>query len=125
MTRAQLLILVMVAFVLLINLITRVLRRRRESEAPRRMDPEAPQVPPRGPRPPPPVVEPRRAREGPHSAPLPVAAPPSAARRRARSPLGSLRVVRRGIVLMTILGPCRALEPPAPPREPGLVRECW
>jgi hypothetical protein len=112
MTRAQLLILVMVAFIMLINLITRVLRRRREREAPRRIEPEAPQIPPRAPRLPPLVVEPRSAREGPHSAPLPLAAPPSAARRRERSLVGSLREVRRGIVLMTILGPCRALEPP-------------
>ena len=112
MTRAQLLILVMAALVMLINLITRVLRRRRAREAPRRIAPETPQVPPRGPRPPPLVVEPRRAREGPHGAPLPRAVPPSAARRRERSPVGCLREVRRGIVLMTILGPCRALEPP-------------
>jgi len=112
MTRAQVLILVMVALVMLINLSTRVLRKRRERDAPRRIAPDAPQIPPRGPRPPPPVVEPRRAREGPHGAPLPRAVPPSAARRRARSLVGSRREVRRGIILMTILGPCRALEPP-------------
>jgi hypothetical protein len=112
MTRAQLLILVMVAFVILINLITHVLRRRRERDAPRRIEPEAPQIPPRAPRLPPLVVESRRALERPHGAPLPRAVPPSAARRRARSLVGSLREVRRGIILMTILGPCRALEPP-------------
>jgi hypothetical protein len=112
MTRAQLLILVMVAFIMLINLITRVLRRRRERDAPRRIEPDAPQIPTRAPRLPPLVVEPRRAREGPHGAPLPLAVPPSAARRRERSLVGSLREVRRGIILMTILGPCRALEPP-------------
>jgi hypothetical protein len=115
MTRAQLFILVMVALVLLVNLLARGLRRWVKGDAPRGMEPEAPQIPPRGHRPPPPVVEPRRAREGSHSAPLPRAVPPSAAHRRARPPVGSLRAVRRGIVLMTILGPCRALEPPAPP----------
>jgi hypothetical protein len=115
MTRAQLFLLVMVALVLLVNLLARGLRRWGTGDAPRGMEPDTPQIPPRGRRPPPPVAEPRRAREGPHSAPLPRAVPPAAARRRARSRLGSPRAVRRGIVLMTILGPCRALEPPAPP----------
>jgi hypothetical protein len=115
MTRAQLFILVMVALVLLINLLARVLRRWVKGDTPRGIEPEAPQIPPRGHRPPPPVVEPRRAREGPYSAPLPRAVPPAAARQRAHSRLGSPRAVRRGIVLMTVLGPCRALEPPDPP----------
>jgi hypothetical protein len=114
MTRAQLLILVMVAFVLLINFATRVLRRGVKGDAPQGIEPETPQIPPRRHRLPPAVVESRRAREGPHSALLSLETPPSAARRRARSPLGSLRAVRRGIILMTILGPCRALEPPDP-----------
>jgi hypothetical protein len=115
MTRVQLFILVMLALVLLINLLARVLRRWVKSEAPRRSEPETPQISPREHRLPPAVVQPRRAREGPHGATGPRAMPPSAARRRARSPAGSLRAVRRGIVLMTILGPCRALEPPGPP----------
>jgi hypothetical protein len=115
MTRAQLFILVMVALVLLVNLLARVLRRWVKGGAPRGIAPEAPLSPPRGDRLPPAVVQPRRAREGPHSAPLPRVVPPSAVRRRVRPPVGSLRAVRRGIVLMTILGPCRALEPPAPP----------
>jgi hypothetical protein len=114
MTRAQLVILVMVALVLLVNLLARVLRRWVKGDAPRGIEPEVPQVPPPGHRLPPPV-QPRRVREGPQGAPLPRAVPLPAARRRARSPVGSPRVVRRGIVLMTILGPCRALEPPAPP----------
>jgi hypothetical protein len=33
-----------------------------------------------------------------------------APRSQGRPPLGGLRAVRHGIVLMTILGPCRALE---------------
>lgn len=41
----------------------------------------------------------------------PPAAPPMAASPR-RSPVGSIAEVRRGIVLMTILGPCRAAEEP-------------
>jgi hypothetical protein len=114
MTRDQLLILAGLAFVLLINFITRLLRRRREREAPRGIEPETPRSPPRAHRLPSSVVEPQRARAGPQDAPLPLAVPPYAARRRARSSLGSLREVRHGIVLMTILGPCRALEPPGP-----------
>jgi hypothetical protein len=114
MTREQLLILVVVAFVLLINFAARVLRRRRESAMLRESEPEAPQSPPRAHRLPPPVVQPRRTGEGAHGVPLPLAVPRSAARPRVRSPLGSLRQVRRGIVLMTVLGPCRALEPPGP-----------
>jgi hypothetical protein len=114
MTRDQLFILVMLAFVLLINLVVRLLRRRREREAPRGIEPETPRSPPGARRLPFPVVEPQRARAGPQGAPLPLAVPPYAAARRARSSVRSLQEVRRGIVLMTILGPCRALEPPGP-----------
>jgi hypothetical protein len=112
MTRAQLFLLVMTALVLLVNLLARGLRRWVKGDVPRGMESEAPQIPPRGRRPPPPVVEPRRAREGPSTAPWRPAGPPDAAHRRPRSPLGGRRAVRRGIVLMTVLGPCRALEPP-------------
>jgi hypothetical protein len=38
------------------------------------------------------------------------AVPPAAVRRQARSPLSSLLDARRGIVLLTLLGPCRALD---------------
>jgi hypothetical protein len=59
-----------------------------------------------------PVGKPPRPRRR----PAPSAPPPSdlpVTRRRRRSRLGTLREVRRGIVLMTILGPCRGAEPPA------------
>ena len=56
MTREQLLILLVLAFVLLINLTVRVLRRWIRGEAPRGIEPEVPQVPPPGHRLPPPVV---------------------------------------------------------------------
>jgi hypothetical protein len=63
--------------------------------------PAAPtRVPERRPRP--------RAEPGRDARPTPVA--PIGARPPARSRLGTLRDVRRGIVLMTVLGPCRALE---------------
>jgi hypothetical protein len=54
MTRTQLFILVMTALVLLVNLLARVLRRWVKGDVPRGMEPEAPQIPPRGRRPPPP-----------------------------------------------------------------------
>ena len=114
MTRAQLFILVMTALVLLVNLLARVLRRWVGGNVPRETAPEAPQIPPRGHRPPPPVVEPRRAGGRPSTTPSRPDAPPEAAPRRPRAPLGGRRAVRRGIVLMTVLGPCRALEPPDP-----------
>jgi hypothetical protein len=114
MTRDQLFTLVVVAFVLLLNFVVRLLRRRREREAPRGIEPETPRSPPRVHRLPFPVVEPQRARTGPQGGPLPLVVPPSATRRRARSSLRDLRTVRRGIILMTILAPCRALEPPDP-----------
>jgi len=55
-------------------------------------------------------------REDSRDMPVPTVVPPVATRRRASSPLGSLQEVRRGIVLMTLLGPCRALESPRPPQ---------
>ena len=112
MTRAEFFILVMMALVLVLNLLARGLRRWGTGDAPRGTAPEAPQIPPRVHRLPPPVVEPRRAGRGPATAPSRPAGPPADARRRARAPLGGRRAVRRGIVLMTVLGPCRALEPP-------------
>ena len=106
MTRQQLLILLGAVLVLLINLVTHALRRWGAGKAP--------QVPPRGHRPPPAVVEPRRAQEEPSTAPPRLAVSPDRPRQRSRGRLESRRAVRRGIVLMTILGPCRALEPPDP-----------
>jgi hypothetical protein len=114
MTREQLFILLVLAFVLLINFAARLLRRWVKSGVPRGMGPEAPQSPPRGPRLPLPVAPSRTVREGPQGTPLPVAVAPPAARRRPRSRIGRAPELRRGIVLMTVLGPCRALEPSDP-----------
>ena len=58
----------------------------------------------------PPVFRPVRTREHSPGLPSPTAAPLVAPRRQARPRLGSLREVRRGIVVMAILGPCRGLE---------------
>ena len=69
----------------------------------------APTVPPVVPR----THTPQPAREvARHGLPVPAVEPLVATHQRAPGRLGSLRDIRRGIVLLTILGPCRALEPP-------------
>jgi hypothetical protein len=118
MTRIQ--VLLLAAFVLapLFSLLMRAVRSRLESEAPRDLGPEAPSIPVRA-----------RTRRAPTADPgvgprdtsrggaggmvargtvATSAAPPG----RAPSRLGSHWEARRGVVLMTILGPCRALEAP-------------
>jgi hypothetical protein len=88
------------------------LRRHLEARMPQESEPEAPEATRRANVPPPrPTLPPSRPREGPMRAPLPAAAPPAGTRREARWPVTSLRDARRGIVLMTLLGPCRGLEP--------------
>jgi hypothetical protein len=113
MTREQLILLAGMALALLINFIRRRRQRRAQDDAPR---PRAPSEPER-PRPahrPPPVASPRRRPTAPDTTLLPLSSPRVTPRPRARAPLGGLRAVRHGMVLMTILGPCRALEPPDP-----------
>ena len=60
-----------------------------------------------------PTGEPTAHREAPRRArvPLTTGMPPVLARRPRRSPVASLADARRGIVLRTILGPCRAQQP--------------
>jgi hypothetical protein len=112
MTRAQLFMLGGMALVLLINFVTRLLKRRTQGESPRTRESEVSEMP-RPTRRLPPVVAPRQFAAVPVVTPLPPTMP-RMARARVRAPLGGLQAVRRGIVLMTILGPCRALEPPDP-----------
>jgi hypothetical protein len=81
-----------------------------QREAARDVEPKEPPVLPRGDTRLPPRVMASRG------LPSPALAPRRAPHQRATSRLGRLREVRRGIVLMTILGPCRSLEPPEPPR---------
>jgi hypothetical protein len=114
MTGEQLFILMMFGLVLLINLIARLLRRWIGREAPREVEPERIPIPPDRRRQPSPAVPQRRAPTRELRATLPSALTASAPRRRRHWPLRSRREVRRAIVLMTILGPCRALEPPGP-----------
>lgn len=77
-------------------------------------EPEALIVLPKAPlRPSPFRVNPSTPHKDPRGASLPEK-PPGVIRRQAHARVRSLRDVRRGIVLMTILGPCRALESPRP-----------
>jgi hypothetical protein len=107
--RVQLLLVAFGVFVWLLTVFLSAWRKHRQRSA--RLD-AAPHVPPVLPRlralPPPRIAAPR-------GTPLSALAPHRAMQQRAHSPLGSRRDVRRGIVLMTILGPCRSLEPPEPP----------
>jgi hypothetical protein len=110
MMRSQLLLPVLFLGVLLLTFYLQVLLKRRQSEAPQEVGPTKPPVLRREhTRPPPRVTAPRGTL-------LPALAQRGATHQRAPSRLGSLRGVRRGIVLMTILGPCRSLERPEPPR---------
>jgi hypothetical protein len=113
MTREQLLLLAGMALVLLINFIRRMRQRHAGGDASRRRESDVSERP-RPARRTPPVVAPRRLPTAPDTTPLPIAMPRVAPRPRVRTPLGGRRAVRHGIVLMTILGPCRALEPPDP-----------
>jgi hypothetical protein len=111
MTRQQLLLLAGMALVLLINFIRRLLQRRVQGEAPRRRESDVSERP-RPARRLPSVEARRRLSALPDSAPEPPERQRLVVRRRARVPLGSRRELRHGIILMTILGPCRAMEPP-------------
>jgi hypothetical protein len=107
-------IILLMIFILapLINFVMQRVRRRLEHHIPReesvtqmRRQPQAT---------PPPSPVPREARERPPSraqAPT-VSAPLRRGRFIKRSLLGDIRGVRRGIILMTVLGPCRAFDPP-------------
>jgi hypothetical protein len=63
------------------------------------------------------VIEPAHPQEGPRESP-PAPRPRSVLRR--AGPLGGRAAVRRAVVAMTILGPCRALEERPPDVPVGL-----
>ena len=118
----QLLLLLVFVLVPLINLLVRWLRRRAgEQQRPVPAEPRAAEPVAREERPPVPVpprvrvIEPALPREGPREAPP---APPLRPVIRRAGPLGGRLAVRRAVVAMTILGPCRGLEEP-PPMTPG------
>jgi hypothetical protein len=95
-------------FLWLLNVVLPVWRQRQQRDAARGVGPPvSPDVPrPRS-------LQPVRAVPRP-GFPVPVVEPLVATRQRVPVRPGGLRDIRRGIVLMTLLGPCRALEPPDP-----------
>jgi hypothetical protein len=122
MTRDQLIILVALAFVLLINAVARLLRRRLGGEQPPSRQADGLEAP-RPVRRPTSGVTPRQVPAALETRATPRTVPRVAPPRPMRMPLGGLRAVRHGIILMTILGPPRALVPPGPrPGGKGCVR---
>jgi len=122
----QILLLLLFVLVPLFNLLVRWLRRRaREQQRPIPPEPRATDPVGREERPParmPPrarVIEPALPREGPRE--MRPAPRPQPVIRRA-GPLGGRAAVRRAVVAMTILGPCRGLEerPAITPARPPL-----
>jgi hypothetical protein len=103
----------LLAFFVLLPLVERLLRTARQQRAARR--PEQPQAA-RPPAPSPVIRRPQRAEQSvPRRAPAAVAlAPPQRQGRQRATAAADLRHaggLRRAIVVMTILGPCRALSP--------------
>jgi hypothetical protein len=100
--RAQLLLLTFGLFVWLLTVFLSAWRKRRRRAAPRDVGPHVPPVLPRAH----PLPLPRGVASRGASVPAGGRVVPSSSARRRT---GSRRDVRRGIVLMTILGPCAAL----------------
>ena len=121
MTLENLLVFAAITVVAFVNVILPWLKKRREGGLPgkpesaeredmQEQDPTETARQPLEPARPEPTLQtelPRPAR-----APLSVAPSQAVAPRPRRSPVGSLADARRGIVLRTVLGPCRALEHP-------------
>jgi hypothetical protein len=111
MTLENLFLLLLVLLLAFYGVIRPWLRRRNEARMRQATQLEAPRAAPQ-PRVPP--QPPARARGShrviPRGVPLAVAVPQAATRRQARSPVSSLLDARQGIVLATLLGPCRALD---------------
>lgn len=113
MTLEQVLLFAALALAPLFGALVRTVRRRLEGETPGDLEPEAPSVPPRVRTPPAPATGTAAgSRESPPAAVRGMVVAFAAADRPAPLRLSSHREVRQGIVLMTILSPCRALEPP-------------
>jgi hypothetical protein len=110
----ELLLLLVIGVILwLLNLLQAWVQRRQRGTARHAEREGGPPVPPVVLRPRPPQLAREMAR---HGLPVPAVEPRVAIRQRVPRRFGSRRDIRRGIVLMTILGPCRALEPPDPAR---------
>ncbi|HEY7364553.1 MAG TPA: hypothetical protein VIE37_10630 [Methylomirabilota bacterium] len=106
MTRAQVLLFAALVLAPLFSLLMRAVKKRLAGQAPPDLELEAPSVPAPGQKPTAPVIG---VGARPRDTPLRRATAMGATAPAAGSRLGE---VRRGIVLMTVLGPCRALEPP-------------
>jgi hypothetical protein len=104
MTIDQVFVALLVVLVLLINFVVPILRRAAQESERERVEPVEPAVSVR--RRVIPVRPAPHIPQGRQPAPLKIAA---TTRRRAPQPV-TLREARRGIVLMTILGPCRAYD---------------
>lgn len=121
----QLLPLLFAAVVFLLSMLVERLKAR-QRQPPQEARSPLPPVPPRVPTPLPPRVptplpprvmpSPVSLEESPRTT-VPPVPPARAPRSRPQRSLGDRHDIRRGIVLMTLLGPCRALEPP--PGGPG------
>jgi hypothetical protein len=110
----QLLIILLLFVFLFMSMLVEWIKRR-QRRVPREAMTMVPPVPVRTPMPVPSrAVAPQRPRAEPRGAPGPMAEAPSVHTLRALAYIHNPREVRRGIVLMTILEPCRALEPPHP-----------
>jgi hypothetical protein len=123
----QLILLLVFILVPLLNLLVRWLRRRaREQQRPMPAEPRAAEPVEReewSPAPIPPrarLIERGLPREGLRTAPQ--APSPQPVMRRA-GPLGGRAAVRRAVIAMTILGPCRALEEPPSSQPVGPLQQ--
>jgi hypothetical protein len=113
MTRVQLLLFAVLVLAPLFSFLMRAIKRRLDAEAARDVAREAPSVPvPARSLAVPPIEAGHRPRDTPRRLATGMVVTSAAAGGRAPVLLESHAGVRRGIVLMTVLGPCRALEPP-------------
>jgi hypothetical protein len=123
MSAEQLIFLLAFLLVALFNFIRQVRNQRRtQGEGAPPVEPERAPAPPGRVVITPPARPPAGGLERRRPVPEHRAAPPTSVeparvgrRRLARWPIGHRADVRRGIVLITVLGPCRGLEPPASP----------
>jgi hypothetical protein len=112
MSVEQLLFIAFFVLVPLLNFLARLLRKRLPAPPTPEAEPEAPAMTVPPPRVLLPVPEPvRPAARGPRAAEV-----VAVARRRRKPPRVRAADARRGVALMTILGPCRAVEPDEVPR---------
>ncbi len=107
----QILILLMFIVLPLLNMLFQRAKRRSEDKHPEdEFGPKVAQLAQATPAPPP---TPRASRNRVHGSQAPTVSTPLPRRRSVKKlTLGSRREIRRGIILMAILGPCRTFDPP-------------